>query len=430
MGSVLGCLVGEAACCCGSAACTMCFKCCPKSSTASRAAYSILFLFNSMLAWVCLSDWASKALSKIPSLAKDFLSAHCITTGGCTLEGMVGVLGVYRFCFAMAIFFLVFSLIMIGVQDSNDARAGINNGYWGPKALLWGVLVLVAFLIPNEFYFGWAYVAMAGAFVFILIQLVLLIDFAHSWSENWVEKYEESEEQGWYAALLVCTIGMFVGTLALTVIMYIYFGGADCTLNNVFITLNLFLCFVVSAISIMPAIQEENPRSGLLQSSVVCIYATYLIVSAVSNEPDEVCAPFSNGAKTSTIVAGAVITFVAIIYSAITTSDSADLLSLGGDGEDDKLLNTEEGTSDGPIDDEKDGVTYNYSFFHLIFFLACLYVTMLLTDWQTLGGSDASVHIGHGWASVWVKVISSWLALGIYVWTMVAPLILEDRSFY
>jgi len=29
------------------------------------------------------------------------------------------------------------------------------------------------------------YVGMAGGFLFILIQLVLLIDFAYSWSEKW-----------------------------------------------------------------------------------------------------------------------------------------------------------------------------------------------------------------------------------------------------
>ena len=32
-------------------------------------------------------------------------------------------------------------------------------------------------------------------------------------------------------------------------------------------------------------------------------------------------------------------------------------------------------------DDEKEGVAYNYSFFHLMLFLASLYIMMVLTHW-------------------------------------------------
>lgn len=31
--------------------------------------------------------------------------------------------------------------------------------------------------------------------------------------------------------------------------------------------------------------------------------------------------------------------------------------------------------------------------------------------------------------SVWVKISSSWLGLALYLWTLVAPLILRDRDF-
>ncbi|MEQ2198117.1 Serine incorporator 1, partial [Xenoophorus captivus] len=57
----------------------------------------------------------------------------------------------------------------------------------------------------------WFYIGMAGAFCFILIQLVLLIDFAHSWNESWVEKMEEGNSRCWYAG--VCLMCFVVGGL-------------------------------------------------------------------------------------------------------------------------------------------------------------------------------------------------------------------------
>lgn len=52
----------------------------------------------------------------------------------------------------------------------------------------------------------WFYIGMAGAFCFILIQLVLLIDFAHSWNESWVEKMEEGNSRCWYAGTLLLVV--------------------------------------------------------------------------------------------------------------------------------------------------------------------------------------------------------------------------------
>ena len=44
----------------------------------------------------------------------------------------------------------------------------------------------------------WMVIGMIGAFLFILIQLILIVDFAHAWNEKWVENYEESQSRGWY----------------------------------------------------------------------------------------------------------------------------------------------------------------------------------------------------------------------------------------
>ena len=37
--------------------------------------------------------------------------------------------------------------------------------------------------------------------------------------------------------------------------------------------------------------------------------------------------------------------------------------------------------------------------------------------------------INVGWTSVWVKVVTQWVTVALYVWTLVAPLVLPDREF-
>ena len=47
------------------------------------------------------------------------------------------------------------------------------------------------------------YVGLIGGFLFILIQVVLIIDFAHGLAESWVEQYEETESRGCYIGALI-----------------------------------------------------------------------------------------------------------------------------------------------------------------------------------------------------------------------------------
>lgn len=197
----------------------------------------------------------------------------------------------------------------------------MSLSWWGPKVLLWLVLVVVSFFIPNEFFMFWGnYVALIGASIFILLGLVLLVDFAHSWSETCLENWENSSNSNlWQWILIGSTGGMYAATIALTGVLYAFFAGSGCTLNRFFISFNLVLCVIITALCVHPAVQDANPRSGLAQSSMVAAYCTYLIMSAVGNHQHTSCNPLHNGTaqgtQTTTVVLGAVFTFLAIAYS-------------------------------------------------------------------------------------------------------------------
>lgn len=82
-------------------------------------------------------------------------------------------------------------------------------------------------------------------------------------------------------------------------------------------------------------------------------------------------------------------------------------------------------------DDEKNGVQYNYTFFHLVFALAAMYIAMVLTNWNTFdkadGASDNLILIGQSWPAVWVKVVSSWICYGLYGFSLLAPVLFPER---
>jgi hypothetical protein len=190
--------------------------------------------------------------------------------------------------------------------------------WWGPKVVAWLLLILISWFIPNGFFIFWGnWVAPLGATVFILIGLVLLVDFAHSWTETCLENWENSDSNLWQWILVGSTAGMYALTITLTGLMYGFFAGQSCTLNQFFITFNLILCIIITVLCIHPAVQEANPRSGLAQASMVALYCTYLIMSAVGNHTHATCNPLTkySGARKGTVVLGGLFTFIAIAYS-------------------------------------------------------------------------------------------------------------------
>lgn len=456
MGAVLGVCSAAAcaanlACCCGSAACGLCCRACPscKNSTSTRIAYSLFLLFGLITSCIVLIPGIRDQLDKIP---------HFCQNEPNLCDKVVGYIAVYRICFAMAVFFVFFCLIMYGVKSSKDARSGIQNGFWGIKVLIFIGAIVGAFFIPDgKFTEVWMYFGLIGAFLFILIQLVLLVDFAHSWNSAWVENMEETGSKVWAALLLFFTFLMYGTSVAGIVCLYVYFthgikdaAASECHTNKFFISFNLILCIIASVLAIHPKVQEHQPRSGLLQSAVISLYTVYLTWSALLYNPDSSCNPFVNtdpsvkSIDTQAII-GLVLMFLLVIYASIRTASSSQVGKLalasrastggtseattlreGGEASDVNLM--EEGSRQQVYDDEQDRVAYSYSFYHFMLFLASLYIMMTLTNWYKPQSSNLH-NLTNSEAAIWIKICSSWMGLLLYIWTLIAPVLFPDRDF-
>lgn len=242
--------------------------------------------------------------------------------------------------------------------------------------------------------------------------------------------------------------------------------------------------------SVLPSLQERNHRASILTSVIVCLYATYLVWSAIVSQPSATPACVyqteDNGDSVFSIVVivvGAVITFVAVAFTTTRAGSHTDTAP----SESSRLIIQEEKASS---DDEKNSVNkdvdeedievqkrkeqerrdhellnldggpnhnenapaapaYNYTWFHVVMMLGAMYIGCLLTNWQVFSYDGTSTTTSHlamtisslatnapsklvvdrSIVSMWLKLASSWVVILLYVWTLIAPLVLTNRDF-
>ncbi|KAM4576521.1 serine incorporator 5 [Odontesthes bonariensis] len=452
------CCISQLACCCGAAACSCCCNCCPKikQSTGTRFMYALYFLLVTVICVIMMSPTVEQEMrDNIP-----FYSQLCEKmNAGENCKTLVGYSAVYKMCFGMACFFLIFAIVTLGVNNSTGCRAAIHNGFWLLKFIFLAGCCAAAFFIPKEetFLEVWRYIGTAGGFCFLLIQLMLLVKFAHRWNTNWSSGVEYNRL--WYAALALATLVLFSIAVGAVVFMGVYYTHPEaCLLNKIFLGINGSLCLIVSLLAISPFIQRLQPQSGLLQPGVISVYVMYLTFSAFSSKPKEmvvidgenttVCVfPINSGTESDKKIVtalGAIILIGCILYSCwtSTTRRSSAALRVYRNSEpeterarccfcfgDDTEDYDEDTSSSGQnvVYDEREGTIYSYSYFHFVFFLGSLYVMMTTTNWFHFSDHKIEKLLEGSWWVFWIKMVSCWVCLFLYMMTLIAPMICPKR---
>lgn len=328
------------------------------------------------------------------------------------------------------LFFTILAVVMIGIKDQNDTRDSWQHGGWTAKFVIWALLTVLMFFVPNIVVTIYSVLSKFGAGFFLLVQVVILLDATHSWNDAWVAK----DEQKWYYALLAVSLTCYIAAFAIPSVLFIWFNpsGYDCGLNVFFLVMTMILAFSFAVIALHPEV-----NGSLLPASVISVYCAYVCYTGLSAEPHNyVCNGLHNKSvvSISTLLLGMLTTVLSVLYSALRAGSSTTFLSPPSSprsgGTKPLLDNTEEveeGKKEKKEKDDPRPVSYSYTFFHLIFALASMYSAMLLSGWTD--SSESSDLIDVGWTSVWVRICCEWVTAGLYIWTLVAHLILPDREF-
>mmetsp|Transcript_10085 Transcript_10085/g.15279 ORF Transcript_10085/g.15279 Transcript_10085/m.15279 type:complete len:442 (+) Transcript_10085:131-1456(+) len=330
--------------------------------------------------------------------------------------------------------------------------------------MLCGIIVL-SFSFPSNFpYHLYEKIATIAGIIYLMIQQLLLLDFAYSWNQNWVARSETGNRlirgviagtelesainSPWLVALLFFSVfygACFVATMS---VLYTYFSGSDCTDNRVIITTTLFLMLAALIC------QLRGSNGSVLTSGIVSFYAAYLCYSTLTLNPDESCNPLLHSSRvyfhTTALSTAILVTLLSTAWLAVVTTRrlSAGLsegavqrsllaISTGKSNDDNSCLGwlcgklcsfcTSSGNIEGQNSECESGST-KYTSVHVaivnagfVFFLIPLYFSMTLTDWGQSGGDQRTNSPQMGRESMWMQGAALWACIGMYLVSLLVP---------
>lgn len=483
---VAGCValrcLGPAVCSClGAAACSACCSvgnaCKCKSNKLSKLVYVLIFLFSAAFG-LALRYQGQAILGSWVNAMKVCNEDPINQQSKCW-----GIQACYRMSATVCGFFVVLLPIVACYPPA-------HLGGWLLKVLLYVIMLFVSLSIPNNFYDVYAQIARAGSVLFLIAQVIIIVDFSyktHVWLCRKIEERDAQFESAglcsncWKILYLFLCVLTFGGSIAGIALMGIYFG--QCSLMQFFISETAIMGIICIVISLIGRV-----GTGLLPPCVIFAYNTYLCYGALTNNPDAACNSFVNTGKTFTtsVVIGVIIAVLSVTWAAYSSagnmvqvvendeaaarsrslaspikswdkSDAEDDVparnvrnpvsapDLAGKGKEEEAedADVEEGSAaayggastarpmiktEAPVDDRKpDRKAW---LFHLMMALGGLYLAMVLTNWGDANQVDiASGNPELSEASMWVRISSQWLIHIVFIWTMVAPACCPGRDF-
>ena len=364
---------------------------------------------------------------------------------------LAGHMLLFRVFIGLLLFFLFLAVVNCQVTLFTTFGNWLENGLWLIKFHLLFLLILLSLLIPEGhvgnliMHIGWV-----GAFIIMVIQLVLIIDFGRTWNVYWVEKMELSLNPSvWYFSLLFVTSMLYTFSIIFIVYFYATYGNplGTCKTNLIFMSTAVLLCLCASLLSIHPRIRE----TGLLQAGLVTSYATYLMWMSLRHNPQPQCNPtwsymtseeFSFHFQPSAFF-DISLTFALLVYGVIRVGSVHQILS-ALNLIDCCIPHEERIAEENHSQNEERLLISSYLLFYLLLLLVCLHILMTLSNFYTpegiLGTDNELIVSEQGLVDMeeYLKVLSQWVASCLkmtvcilfvlfYIWTIVSPVLFSNN---
>ena len=365
---------------------------------------------------------------------------------------LVGHMLLFRVFIGLMLFFLLLAVINCQVTLFTTFSNWLENGLWIIKFNVLFLLIFIALIIPEGhvgnlmMHVGWV-----AAFLTMVIQVILVIDFGLTWNNYWVEKMELSQNpKVWYFSLLFITSMLYTSSVMFTIYLYVTYGSpveSACKGNIMYMSITVLLCVFASLLSVHPKVRE----AGLLQAGLVTSYATYLMGMSLYHNPQPRCNPtwskvsseeFGFHFQTSSVFDVSV-TFLLLLYGVVRIDSMRKLLS--NLSLTDCCLPYEDRTTeeDSAQNDERLLIT-SFLLFYLLLILVAFHILMTLSDFYTPEGATGTnnelIETDEGIIDMqeYLKFFSQWVAsclkmtvciilLLFYIWTVISPVLFSNH---
>lgn len=302
-----------------------------------------------------------------------------------------------------------------------------------------------------------------------------MIDIAYNTNEALVLKADEADNEEWGSGkkwlqlIIASSIALYLASFIGIIFLYKYFSG--CAENVIVVTLTLVQILGVTGIQLF--FSEEG---STLTTAVLSAYSTYLAYSILSKNPNAVCNPTLGSEGVSGIVIGLVLTMVSLAWTgwswtaegridsvnSLEVTNSLNDASAAGIGDgpnevsrmsqsanlnlDVPFLDPDERPTtgvvmqsgsgeDGMDTDMESSSSSSLWKLNIIMALISCWVAASLTGWGSITGGigEAGEHTAAnplvGRLNMAMIAVSQNIAIGLYLWTLVAPRLFPDRDF-
>ena len=244
--------------------------------------------------------------------------------------------------FALACFHV---LIILLILPRGQCSAVIHDGGWCLKFFIITALFIGFFWIPISFFQVWAEISRYVSILFLLIQVFYILDGAYSFNDYMANR--PTNHDNWkFGVLLFYTVILIAASISIIVGSFFWFIGSkdengerpQCGTNMALIIVTIVMYVVIFMLWI-------RKDSSIFTCSLVGLWITYLMWSALASLPGEECNALASSGGTTVIqiISHVLWTFVTLFSFSVASTSSEEEI---GQNNVSKLVAEEEDAKD------------------------------------------------------------------------------------